>query len=152
MLIYYILTGGKHPYGSTPYDIQINMGRKICQLFYINEEANHMLSAMLPPSPFDRPSVSEVFKSVSIIYIFKLKCRRRVINGFTNLQKEEHMVCNAVNELKVTGQNGMDRKSYKYTCHEKPQDKIHPYFWADEKKLRFVLIAGSDVLRDLKAG
>ncbi|KAL3860824.1 hypothetical protein ACJMK2_010889 [Sinanodonta woodiana] len=90
MLIYYILTGGKHPYGSTPYDIQINLGRKICQLFYINEEANHMLSAMLPPSPFDRPSVSEVFK--------------------------------------------------------------HPYFWADEKKLRFVLIAGSDVLRDLKAG
>lgn len=31
-------------------------------------------------------------------------------------------------------------------------DDRHPYFWADEKKLRFVLIAGSDVLRDMKHG
>ncbi|VDI34483.1 Hypothetical predicted protein [Mytilus galloprovincialis] len=28
----------------------------------------------------------------------------------------------------------------------------HPYFWANEKRLRFVLIAGSDVLRDMKSG
>ncbi|XP_021371290.1 uncharacterized protein LOC110461892 isoform X1 [Mizuhopecten yessoensis] len=28
----------------------------------------------------------------------------------------------------------------------------HPYFWANEKRLRFVLIAGSDVLRDMKLG
>ncbi|XP_048759681.2 uncharacterized protein LOC125669248 [Ostrea edulis] len=29
---------------------------------------------------------------------------------------------------------------------------IHPYFWADEKKLRFILIVGSDVLRDIRNG
>ncbi|XP_061166604.1 uncharacterized protein LOC133175505 [Saccostrea echinata] len=35
---------------------------------------------------------------------------------------------------------------------EFPDILKHPYFWADEKKLRFVLIAGSDVLRDMKHG
>ncbi|XP_062575562.1 uncharacterized protein LOC134237491 isoform X2 [Saccostrea cucullata] len=35
---------------------------------------------------------------------------------------------------------------------EFPDILKHPYFWADEKKVRFVLIAGSDVLRDMKHG
>ncbi|KAL5021848.1 hypothetical protein ScPMuIL_001003 [Solemya velum] len=90
MLIHYILTGGKHPFGDNTFEIQLNLCRGWLKPVYISEEANELIGAMLTPDASQRPSASNA--------------------------------------------------------------QSHPYFWADEKRLRFILIAGSDVLRDMKAG
>ncbi|XP_060073765.1 uncharacterized protein LOC132553531 [Ylistrum balloti] len=90
MLLYYVLTGGEHPYGDNNLAIQVSIQQNWPDIKYLGDEVNDLLSNMLCMPPDNRPCIGDLLK--------------------------------------------------------------HPYFWADEKRLRFVLIAGSDVLRDMKLG
>lgn len=90
MLLYYILTGGKHPYGENNLAIHVSIQQNWPDIKYVGGEVNDLLSNMMCTSQDTRPGIGDLLK--------------------------------------------------------------HPYFWADEKRLRFVLIAGSDVLRDMKLG
>lgn len=90
MLIYFTLSGCKHPFGCNVNDIIYNLSNQLYAMDYVGEEAGHLLSLMLSPNKAERPCTSDALK--------------------------------------------------------------HPFFWADEKKLRLIMIAGSDVLRDRKAG
>lgn len=62
MLIYYILSGGSHPYGKSPLEIETNICRNWHQLTYISEEANDMVLSMLSYTPLSRPTVSEALR------------------------------------------------------------------------------------------
>ncbi|ESO86507.1 hypothetical protein LOTGIDRAFT_235319 [Lottia gigantea] len=90
MLIHYILTGGKHPYGENPYEIEVNICQNWGQMTFISEEANDLISAMLFSDISARPTLEQCLG--------------------------------------------------------------HPFFWSDEMKFRLVLIAGSDVLKEMKTG
>ncbi|XP_033754518.1 uncharacterized protein LOC117337581 isoform X2 [Pecten maximus] len=90
MLLYYLLTGGHHPYGENNLAIQVSIQQNWPDIKYLGGEVNDLLSNMLCMPQGNRPCIGDLLK--------------------------------------------------------------HPYFWADEKRLRFVLIAGSDVLRDMKLG
>ncbi|KAK6174412.1 hypothetical protein SNE40_017694 [Patella caerulea] len=90
MLIYYILTGGKHPYGENPYEIEVNICQNWGQMMFISEEANDLTSAMLFSDITARPTIEQCLG--------------------------------------------------------------HPFFWSDEKRFRLILIAGSDVLKEMKTG
>ncbi|XP_046549530.1 LOW QUALITY PROTEIN: uncharacterized protein LOC124259432 [Haliotis rubra] len=90
MILYYILTGGRHPYGSNNFEIELNLCQNCTELAFISEEANDLINDMLFSDVSARPSVD--------------------------------------------------------TCLR------HPFFWSEEKRFRMVLIAGSDVLKEMKTG
>ncbi|KAK3086887.1 hypothetical protein FSP39_024935 [Pinctada imbricata] len=90
MLIHYLLTRGRHPYGENSMEISLCIQQNWHHIQTQNTEANDLIYGLLSMPPTCRPQ--------------------------------------AIDSLR------------------------HPYFWAAEKKLRLVLIAGSDVLRDLKLG
>ncbi|XP_071089938.1 uncharacterized protein [Haliotis cracherodii] len=90
MILYYILTGGRHPYGNNNFEIELNLCQNCAELSFISEEANDLINDMLFSDVSARPSIDA--------------CLR------------------------------------------------HPFFWSEEKRFRMVLIAGSDVLKEMKTG
>ena len=64
MLIYFILTGGKHPFGEKNIEIQVNIQQNWSQIMFLNDEANHLLTVMLNTPHTKRPTVSALLKFV----------------------------------------------------------------------------------------
>ncbi|XP_059170253.1 uncharacterized protein LOC131951863 isoform X2 [Physella acuta] len=62
MLLYFILTGGQHPFGTTPLEAELNIARSSSQMQHISEEANDLVSGMLFPDPAARPTVEHCLK------------------------------------------------------------------------------------------
>ncbi|KAK3764203.1 hypothetical protein RRG08_044130 [Elysia crispata] len=62
MLLYFILTGGQHPFGGTPLEAEVNIARSVTQLEHIGEEANDLVSGMLYPDPVARPAIEHCLK------------------------------------------------------------------------------------------
>uniref|UniRef100_A0A2C9LVA5 Protein kinase domain-containing protein n=1 Tax=Biomphalaria glabrata TaxID=6526 RepID=A0A2C9LVA5_BIOGL len=57
MLLYFILTGGQHPFGASPLEVEVNLARNSSQMQHISEEANDLVSGMLFPDPSARPTI-----------------------------------------------------------------------------------------------
>lgn len=63
MLLYYILTGGRHPFGnSSSLEIQCGIHHNWPTMVYFLEEANHLISEMIKMPPEDRPTVSDLMR------------------------------------------------------------------------------------------
>ncbi|CAG5126041.1 unnamed protein product [Candidula unifasciata] len=62
MLLYFILTGGQHPFGSTPMEAEMNMARNTTHMDLISDEANDLVSGMLFPDPTARPTIEHCLK------------------------------------------------------------------------------------------
>ncbi|RUS90413.1 hypothetical protein EGW08_001818, partial [Elysia chlorotica] len=62
MLLYFILTGGQHPFGGTPLEAEVNIARSASQLEHIGEEVNDLVSGMLYPDPVARPAIEHCLK------------------------------------------------------------------------------------------
>ncbi|XP_035826516.1 serine/threonine-protein kinase/endoribonuclease IRE2-like, partial [Aplysia californica] len=59
MLVYFILTGGRHPFGANPLEAEVNIVRSSSQLDHISEEANDLVASMLQADPASRPRVEQ---------------------------------------------------------------------------------------------
>ncbi|XP_055891980.1 uncharacterized protein LOC106072425 isoform X2 [Biomphalaria glabrata] len=62
MLLYFILTGGQHPFGASPLEVEVNLARNSSQMQHISEEANDLVSGMLFPDPSARPTIEHCLK------------------------------------------------------------------------------------------
>lgn len=67
MLIYYILTGGEHPYGASSFDIEVNIARGSPKLRRLTPEADDLLRSVLTTTPKSRPTVDELLRSRSLL-------------------------------------------------------------------------------------
>lgn len=70
MLFYYILTGGDHPCGRSPADVQINITRGWPKPRDISPDVDDVMGSMLAFVPKARPSAHDVLrlKYISLIY------------------------------------------------------------------------------------
>ena len=64
MLVYYILTGGDHPYGDCPADIERNIALGRPRMASLTPQVNALLGSLLTFVPVNRPSVEDVLRSV----------------------------------------------------------------------------------------
>lgn len=62
MLLHYILTGGRHPYGDTGPEVEANLCRNCIRLQRVSQEADHLICIMTLPDPASRPSVDACLK------------------------------------------------------------------------------------------
>ncbi|KAK0062726.1 tankyrase-2 [Biomphalaria pfeifferi] len=62
MLLYFILTGGQHPFGASPLEVEVNLARNSSHMQHISEEANDLVSGMLFPDPSARPTIEHCLK------------------------------------------------------------------------------------------
>ena len=69
MLIYYILTGGEHPYGASSFDIEVNIARGSPKLRRLTPETDDLMRSVLTTTPKSRPSVDELLRSQPVLHI-----------------------------------------------------------------------------------
>ena len=69
MLVYYILAGGRHPFGATTLEAEVNLiraevtaTRPSLQLDHISDEANDLVGSMMSLEPASRPRVEQCLK------------------------------------------------------------------------------------------
>ncbi|PVD20351.1 hypothetical protein C0Q70_18505 [Pomacea canaliculata] len=62
MLLYYILTGGRHPFGDTATEVENNLRRGAPRPSRVSHEADHLVSSMLTSDADARPSVDVCLK------------------------------------------------------------------------------------------
>jgi hypothetical protein len=62
MLLHYILTGGRHPYGDTGPEVETNLNRNFIRQQRVSQEADHLVYIMTASDPAARPSVDICLK------------------------------------------------------------------------------------------
>ena len=62
MLVHYILTGGRHPYGDSGPEVEANLSRNTTRQHRVSQEADHLVSLMTVSDPLARPSVDTCLK------------------------------------------------------------------------------------------
>lgn len=62
MLVYYILTGGRHPFGDGIWCQMNTLQGKYTLEHLTDEEAKDLVESMINPKPAERPKINEVLK------------------------------------------------------------------------------------------
>ncbi|XP_063321179.1 serine/threonine-protein kinase/endoribonuclease IRE1-like isoform X2 [Pelmatolapia mariae] len=62
MLIYYILSGGHHPFGGKSFECESNIHKGNYSLDHVQDEAEDLIEWMINKEPKDRPKVEECLK------------------------------------------------------------------------------------------
>ena len=70
MLLHYILTGGRHPFGDNGSEVESNLKHKITRLQHVSQEADHLVYIMTITDPSSRPSIDNCLKLVDIFLTF----------------------------------------------------------------------------------
>ncbi|KAK7114837.1 uncharacterized protein [Littorina saxatilis] len=62
MLLHYILTGGRHPYGENGPEVEANIKRNVIRQHRVSQEVDHLVSIMTVTDPAARPSIDTCLK------------------------------------------------------------------------------------------